>query len=169
MIDTSFSKEAMRKLMGEEAHYRPSFADIEDEDFQCWLNIGLWEYQPRWCKRIKEEDNELVEMESGWAEHHLESFDTKQNLAAYVRALRSCWGFSYEDRLKPHIPVATDRVLPLSLASSYKGMRLVTLQSKEKAARLKSLRAMNKTVENMRTKIGMKNNVIRKLPKNCPY
>uniref|UniRef100_A0A0D3GK89 Uncharacterized protein n=1 Tax=Oryza barthii TaxID=65489 RepID=A0A0D3GK89_9ORYZ len=75
MIDTSFSKEAMRKLMGEEAHYRPS----------------------------------------------------------------------------------------------YKGMRLVTLQSKEKAARLKSLRAMNKTVENMRTKIGMKNNVIRKLPKNCPY
>lgn len=158
-------------------------------------------------------------MESGWAEHHLESFDTKQNLAAYVRALRSCWGFSYEDRLKPHIPVATDRVLPLSLASrsetfllfflsfllfptiwlfavlcyidkisrtlqaqccyyfscpdslifSYKGMRLVTLQSKEKAARLKSLRAMNKTVENMRTKIGMKNNVIRKLPKNCPY
>uniref|UniRef100_A0A0E0HI88 Uncharacterized protein n=1 Tax=Oryza nivara TaxID=4536 RepID=A0A0E0HI88_ORYNI len=121
----------MRKLMGEEAHYRPSFADIEDEDFQCWLNIGLWEYQPR--------------------------------------ALRSCWGFSYEDRLKPHIPVATDRVLPLSLASSYKGMRLVTLQSKEKAARLKSLRAMNKTVENMRTKIGMKNNVIRKLPKNCPY
>jgi pre-60S factor REI1 len=53
---------------------------------------------------------------------------------------------------------------------SYKSMGLVTVQSKEQMVRLKVLRAMNKTgVETMRNKIGMKSNVIRNLPKNCPY
>ena len=53
---------------------------------------------------------------------------------------------------------------------SYKSMGLVTVQSKEQMVRLKVLRAMNRTgVETMRTKIGMKSNVIRNLPKNCPY
>jgi pre-60S factor REI1 len=49
-------------------------------------------------------------------------------------------------------------------------MGLVTVQSKEQMVRLKVLRAMNRTgVDTMRTKIGMKSNVIRNLPKNCPY
>jgi pre-60S factor REI1 len=58
----------------------------------------------------------------------------------------------------------------LPLPFSYKSMGLVTVQSKEQMVRLKVLRAMNKSgVEKMRTKIGMKSNVIRNLPKNVPY
>ncbi|KAL5224252.1 hypothetical protein ABZP36_010891 [Zizania latifolia] len=73
-------------------------------------------------------------------------------------------------RQKPRPSVAKDRALALSLACSYKSMGLVTVQSKEQVVRLKVLKAMNKTgMETMRTKIGMKSNVIRNLPKNCPY
>jgi len=49
-------------------------------------------------------------------------------------------------------------------------MGLATVQSREQMVKLKVLRAMNKSgVEIMRSKIGMKSNVIRNLPKNIPY
>ena len=49
-------------------------------------------------------------------------------------------------------------------------MGLVTVQSREQMVRMKVLKEMNRSgVENMRTKIGMKSNVIRNLPKNVPY
>jgi pre-60S factor REI1 len=53
---------------------------------------------------------------------------------------------------------------------SYKSMGLVTVQSKQQMVRLKVLRAMNRGgVETMRSKMGMKSNVIRNLPNNVPY
>lgn len=49
-------------------------------------------------------------------------------------------------------------------------MGLATVQSKEQIVRLKVLREMNRHgVETMRSKMGMKSNVIRNLPKNVPY
>lgn len=49
-------------------------------------------------------------------------------------------------------------------------MGLTTVQSREHIVRLKVLREMNKSgVEAMRSKMGMKSNVIRNLPKNCTY
>lgn len=49
-------------------------------------------------------------------------------------------------------------------------MGLATVQSREQLVRMKVLKAMNRSgVEAMRTKIGMKNNIIRNLPKNVPY
>lgn len=49
-------------------------------------------------------------------------------------------------------------------------MGLATAQSREQMVRMKVMKEMNRTgVEAMRTKIGMKNNVIRNLPKNVPY
>ncbi len=49
-------------------------------------------------------------------------------------------------------------------------MGLATLQSKEQMVRMKVMKEMNRSgVETMRTKIGLKNNVIRNLPKNVPY
>lgn len=49
-------------------------------------------------------------------------------------------------------------------------MGLATVQSREQMVRLKVLKQMNRSgAEIMRTKIGLKNNVIRNLPKNVPY
>lgn len=49
-------------------------------------------------------------------------------------------------------------------------MGLATVQSREHMVRLKVMKAMTKSgVEAMRSKIGMKSNVIRNLPNNVPY
>lgn len=49
-------------------------------------------------------------------------------------------------------------------------MGLATVQSRETMVRMKVMKEMNRTrVEAMHTKIGLKNNVIRNLPKNVPY
>lgn len=49
-------------------------------------------------------------------------------------------------------------------------MCLASVQSKEHRMRLKVLKEMNRSgVEIMRSKIAMKSNVIRNLPKNVPY
>ena len=52
----------------------------------------------------------------------------------------------------------------------YRSMGLTTIQSREKIVRMKVLKEMNRSgVDNMRTKMAMKSNVIRNLPKNVPY
>lgn len=49
-------------------------------------------------------------------------------------------------------------------------MGLATVESRERMVRMKVIKEMNRTgVEAMRSKIGMKSNVIRNLPKNVPY
>ncbi|PPD76905.1 hypothetical protein GOBAR_DD26157 [Gossypium barbadense] len=54
--------------------------------------------------------------------------------------------------------------------NKYRSMGLATVQSKEQIVRMKVMKAMNRSgVETMRTKVGMKNNVIQNLPKNVPY
>ena len=73
-------------------------------------------------------------------------------------------------RQKPRPSSANSMAITAALASRYRGMGLATVQSREQMVRMKVLKQMNKSgVENMRTKIGMKNNVIRNLPKNVPY
>lgn len=56
----------------------------------------------------------------------------------------------------------------------YKSMGLATVQSRENIVRMKVMKAINKSmnksgVEAMRSKMGMKSNVIRNLPSNVPY
>lgn len=52
----------------------------------------------------------------------------------------------------------------------YRSMGLATVQSREKMVRMKVMKQMNRSgVEAMRSKIAMKSNVIRNLPKNVPY
>lgn len=53
-------------------------------------------------------------------------------------------------------------------------MGLATVQSRENIVRMKVMKAINKSmnksgVEAMRSKMGMKSNVIRNLPSNVPY
>ncbi|XP_019447511.1 PREDICTED: cytoplasmic 60S subunit biogenesis factor REI1 homolog 2-like isoform X1 [Lupinus angustifolius] len=58
----------------------------------------------------------------------------------------------------------------ISFMFRYRSMGLATVQSREQMLRMKVLKEMNKVgVEIMRSKIGMKSNVIRNLPKNCTY
>ncbi|KAK2658213.1 hypothetical protein Ddye_004746 [Dipteronia dyeriana] len=52
----------------------------------------------------------------------------------------------------------------------YRSMGLVTVRSREQMVRMKVMKEMNRTgVEVMRSKMGMKSNVIRNLPNNVPY
>lgn len=49
-------------------------------------------------------------------------------------------------------------------------MGLATVQSREQMVRMKVMKEMSRSgVEHMRSKIGMKSNVIRNLPKNVPH
>jgi pre-60S factor REI1 len=49
-------------------------------------------------------------------------------------------------------------------------MGLATVQSREQLVRMKVLKQMNRSgVEQMRSKMGMKSNVIRNLPNNVTY
>ncbi|PKI51858.1 hypothetical protein CRG98_027776 [Punica granatum] len=73
-------------------------------------------------------------------------------------------------RQKPRPSSVNDAALTIALASSYRSMGLATVQSREQMVRMKVMKEMNRSgVEAMRTKIGMKSNVIRNLPKNVPY
>lgn len=58
----------------------------------------------------------------------------------------------------------------LYVNNRYRSMGIATVQTKRDVARLNVLKTMNRTgAEEMRTKIGIKNNVIRNLPKNVPH
>ncbi|KAI5649358.1 hypothetical protein M9H77_35363 [Catharanthus roseus] len=73
-------------------------------------------------------------------------------------------------RQKPR-PTPPNMALTASLAARYRSMGLATVQTtREHMVRMKVLKTMNKSgVEAMRSKIAMKSNVIRNLPKNVPY
>ncbi|KAE8682526.1 ZNF622 protein [Hibiscus syriacus] len=73
-------------------------------------------------------------------------------------------------RQKPRPSPANNMAITAALASRYRSMGIETVQSREQIVRMKVMKAMNrKGAETMRTKVGMKNNVIRNLPKNVPY
>lgn len=73
-------------------------------------------------------------------------------------------------RQKPRPSAVNDIAITIALASRYKSMGLATLQSRERMVRMKVLKEMNRTgVEHMRSKMGMKSNVIRNLPKNVTH
>ncbi|XXG51598.1 hypothetical protein AAC387_Pa03g0131 [Persea americana] len=73
-------------------------------------------------------------------------------------------------RQKPRPSRDRNIALIFSLVSRYRRMGLITIQSKEHNVRLKVLKGMSRCgVEAMRSKIGMKSNIIRNLPKNVPH
>ncbi|KAL6344655.1 hypothetical protein AAG906_002561 [Vitis piasezkii] len=73
-------------------------------------------------------------------------------------------------RQKPRPSPMNGAAITAALASRYRSMGLATVQSREQIVRMKVMKQMNKSgIEAMRSKIGMKSNVIRNLPKNVPY
>ncbi|XP_041022447.1 cytoplasmic 60S subunit biogenesis factor REI1 homolog 1-like [Juglans microcarpa x Juglans regia] len=73
-------------------------------------------------------------------------------------------------RQKPRPSPMNNAAITAALASRYRSMGLATVQSREQLVRMKVMKQMNRSgVEAMRTKSGMKSNVIRNLPKNVPH
>ncbi|KAK3131157.1 hypothetical protein QOZ80_6BG0502770 [Eleusine coracana subsp. coracana] len=164
------SLEAVRKHMDAKGHCKLRYGDggeDEDADLEDFYDYSSSYVDVEGNQLITADDNNgNFELGSGGSELVITN---KSEKGTRVITLGSREFIRYY-RQKPRPSVATDRALALSLASSYKNMGLVTVQSKEQMVRLKVLRAMNRSgVETMRTKIGMKSNVIRNLPKNCPY
>ncbi|PWA33461.1 zinc finger protein [Artemisia annua] len=72
-------------------------------------------------------------------------------------------------RQKPR-PSSNGVAMTVVLAARNRNMGLSTVQSKENMVRMKVMKQMNRSgVDVMRSKIGMKSNVIRDLPKNVEY
>uniref|UniRef100_A0A453SRS8 C2H2-type domain-containing protein n=1 Tax=Aegilops tauschii subsp. strangulata TaxID=200361 RepID=A0A453SRS8_AEGTS len=164
------SLEAVRKHMDAKGHCKLRYGDggeDEDADLEDFYDYSssYVDVEGKQLVTAGDMDNS-IELGGGGSELVITS---KSEKGRRVTTLGSREFIRYY-RQKPRPSVAADRALALSLASSYKSMGLVTVQSKEQMVRLKVLRAMNKSgVETMRTKIGMKSNVIRNLPKNVPY
>lgn len=73
-------------------------------------------------------------------------------------------------RQRPRPTVERDTALSRALVSRYHSMGLATVQSRDKELRRHALKKIQSYgAEAMRTKIGIKNNVIRNLPNNVPY
>ncbi|CAH8274714.1 unnamed protein product [Arabidopsis lyrata] len=72
-------------------------------------------------------------------------------------------------RQKPHPTSQNSSQIMSSLSSRYKSLGLKTVPSKEETLRMKVRKEMSQRGETMRTKIGVKSNVIRNLPNNVPY
>jgi pre-60S factor REI1 len=72
-------------------------------------------------------------------------------------------------RQKPRPTSQDSNQIIASLSSRYKSLGLKTVPSKEETLRMKVRKEMSKRGETMRTKIGVKSNVIRNLPNNVPY
>lgn len=164
------SLEAVRKHMDAKGHCKLRYGDggdDEDADLEDFYDYSSSYVDVEGKQLVAADDVENnIELGGGGSELVITK---KSEQGKRVTTLGSREFIRYY-RQKPRPSVPADRALALSLASSYKSMGLVTVQSKEQMVRLKVLRAMNKSgVETMRTKIGMKSNVIRNLPKNVPY
>lgn len=164
------SLEAVRKHMEAKSHCKVHYGD-EDENEE----VELEEFYDYSSSYVDGSGNQLVpagardnsvEFGSGGAELILVQGTSEQKS---IKTLGSRQFLRYY-RQKPRPSPANDAAMTAVLAARYRSMGLATVQSREKMIRMKVMKEMNRTgLEAMRTKIGLKNNVIRNLPKNVPY
>ncbi|XP_043721364.1 cytoplasmic 60S subunit biogenesis factor REI1 homolog 1 [Telopea speciosissima] len=164
------SLEAVRKHMEAKSHCKVHYGDGSDDE-EAELE-EFYDYSHSYADgdgkqlvTVEDMDNS-VELGSGGAELVL---TRKMDGGISVKTLGS-WEFLRYYRQKPHPSPRRDVAIAIALAKKYKSMGLATVQSKEPIVRMKVLREMNRSgVEAMRSKMGMKSNVIRNLPNNVPY
>lgn len=164
------SLEAVRKHMVAKAHCKMRFGDGGDDEEADYEEF--YDYSSSYVNESGEqlvtsgEMDFTIELGSGGAELII---TRKTGNKTSTRILGSREYLRYY-RQKPRPSPSGGVALAASLASRYKSMGLSTVQSRENLVRLKVIREMNKrSVEHMRSKMGMKSNVIRNLPKNCTY
>ncbi|KAJ0965642.1 hypothetical protein J5N97_026780 [Dioscorea zingiberensis] len=163
------SLEAVRKHMIAKGHCKVHYGDGGDEE-EAELE-EFYDYSGSYVdvkgKQLVASDSaDNVELGSGGSELIITS---KTDGRTSVKTLGSREFLRYY-RQKPSPSPSGGIALAVTLASRYRSMGLATVQSREQIVRMKVLKEMNRNgVEAMRSKIGMKSNVIRNLPKNVTY
>ncbi|KAJ3698733.1 hypothetical protein LUZ61_002438 [Rhynchospora tenuis] len=163
------SLEAVRKHMDAKGHCKLRYGDggdDEDADLEEFYDYSSSYIDTEGKQLVLSDDAANVELGSAGAELVI-THNTEEG--TLVRTLGSREFLRYY-RQKPRPTPSRDTALATVLASRYKSMGLATVQSREQIVRMKVLKEMRKHgVDAMRSKIGMKSNVIRNLPKNVPY
>ncbi|KAH6836384.1 Zinc finger protein 622 [Perilla frutescens var. hirtella] len=166
----SFSSlEAVRKHMEAKSHCKVHYGDgSEDEEAE------LEEFYDYSSSYVDTDGKQLVavgDVQNGVAlgSGGSELVITRQNNGATLTKMLGSRDYLRYYRQKPR-PTALHSEITAALAARYKSMGLTTVQSREHVVRMKVMKAMNRSgVEAMRSKMGMKSNVIRNLPNNVPY
>ncbi|KAF6142310.1 hypothetical protein GIB67_023335 [Kingdonia uniflora] len=164
------SLEAVRKHMVAKRHCKVRYGDGGDDE-EPELD-EFYDYSSSYVgadgEKLVASDDLTNEVELGTGGSEL-LITKKTDSGTSIRSLGSREYLRYYKQ-KPRPSIVRDVALAAALASRYKSMGLATVQSKENMVRLKVLKEMNRSgVEMMRSKMGMKSNVIRNLPKNCTY
>ncbi|CAM8970108.1 unnamed protein product [Rhodiola kirilowii] len=166
------SLEAVRKHMDAKSHCKVHYGD-DGEDEEVELE-EFYDYSSSYAdmdgaQLVATDDvNNDIELGSGGSELIITKRD-KDTVSTKTLGSREFMRY-YRQKPRPSNPI--DSAITIALASRYKSMGLITTapQSREKMIRLKVLRQMNRHgVEAMRSKMGMKSNVIRNLPNNVTY
>ncbi|KAK4797457.1 hypothetical protein SAY86_029783 [Trapa natans] len=164
------SLEAVRKHMDAKSHCKVHYGGGgEDEEGE------LEEFYDYSSSFVDENGKQLVavgdldnNIELGTAGSEL-IISRRTDVGVSTRALGSREYTRYY-RQKPRPSSANNAALAIALASSYRNMGLTTVQSREQKVRMKVMKQMNRSgVDAMRSKMGMKSNVIRNLPNNVPF
>ncbi|PRQ27396.1 cytoplasmic 60S subunit biogenesis factor REI1 homolog 1 [Rosa rugosa] len=163
------SLEAVRKHMVAKSHCKVHYGDGGDEE-EAELD-EFYDYSSSYVDEagkqlvVSGETANSVELGSGGAELII---TTRSDHGISSKALGSREFMRYY-RQKPR-PSPNHMAITAAVAARYKSMGLATVQSKERMVQLKVLKEMRRSgVEAMRSKMGMKSNVIRNLPKNVPF
>ncbi|KAI3468430.1 hypothetical protein Pfo_025093 [Paulownia fortunei] len=163
------SLEAVRKHMKAKSHCKVHYGDgSEDEEAE------LEEFYDYSSSYVDTDGKQLVAVDDIQNAVTLggggsELIITKRNDGATLTKMLGSREYLRYYRQKPR-PSPANSAITAALASRYRSMGLATVQSREHVVRMKVIKAMNKSgVEAMRSKIGMKSNVIRNLPNNVPY
>ncbi|XP_027080976.2 cytoplasmic 60S subunit biogenesis factor REI1 homolog 2-like isoform X2 [Coffea arabica] len=164
------SLEAVRKHMEARSHCKVHYGDGGDDEeaeleefYDCSSS-----YTDADGKQlvVADDSQNRIEFGSGGSELII----TRSNKGGMSTRVLGSREFLRYYRQKPRPMPATDVAITAALASRYRSMGLATVQSREHIVRMKVLKAMSRSgVEAMRSKIGMKSNVIRNLPKNVTH
>ncbi|EXB94240.1 Zinc finger protein [Morus notabilis] len=159
------SLEAVRKHMVAKSHCKVHYGDGNDEE-----EVELEEFYDYSSSYTNEDGKQLVALGDAVELVGSELVITERSSTRISTKTIGSREFLRYYRQKPRPSPVGDMAITASLASRYRSMGLATVQSREQMVRMKVMKAMNRSgVEAMRTKIGMKSNVIRNLPKNVPY
>ncbi|KAF3447638.1 hypothetical protein FNV43_RR12825 [Rhamnella rubrinervis] len=164
------SLEAVRKHMVAKSHCKVHYGNgSEDEEAEL---EEFYDYSSSYvdaCGKqlmVSGDMTDTVELGSGGSELVI---TTRSNNGTSTKMLGSRKFLRYY-RQKPRPSPMNDIAITAALASRYRSMGLATMQSRERRVTMKVVKQMNRTgVDAMRSKIGMKSNVIRNLPNNVPY
>ncbi|TYI17105.1 hypothetical protein ES332_A07G001100v1 [Gossypium tomentosum] len=163
------SLEAVRKRMAAKGHCKVHYGD-GDEDEEAELE-EFYDYSSSyvddWGKQLVAVGDKDSTVELGGGSELIITRKSDERIMSKTLGSRE---YSRYYRQSPRPSPANNMAITAALASRYRSMGLATVQSKEQIVRMKVMKAMNRSgVETMRTKVGMKNNVIQNLPKNVPY